>query len=296
MVLELRQFNFTFIITFKLDVARSHPLQSRLDQVFVSENTINTIIACETKLNDKGLNTDHIPIVTKLDVSMGRTPEMRTNNYRNVDWEKFQETLQNKLQNFRVPNKIRDQAALNRECERLMIALQETIKKEVPITDIRPKSKRWWTREIKELRTHFRKVGRKVGRYVLQSEHPIHAEYKEAHRQYNRAIKYSKRHHWKDWLEKASDPDPWMANRYIIAVASEGSRTRIPTLRATQDGQDIIASSNHEKSRMLAKSFFPSKPIVPTTLDQHDYPQPICGTHKISKEQIRRQIKRLKPY
>ena len=47
---------------------------------------------------------------------------------------------------------------------------------------------------------------------------------------------------------------------------------------------------------MLTKSFFPSKPIALTTLDQCDYPQLICGTHKISKEQICRQLKHLKPY
>ena len=90
---------------------------SRLDHLFVTENTIDTVISCEAKPDDKGFNTDHIPVVTKLDVSLGRTPETSTNNYRNVDWEKFQNTLQNKLQEFGVPNKIRDQAALNRECK-----------------------------------------------------------------------------------------------------------------------------------------------------------------------------------
>ena len=203
---------------------------SRLDQVFVTENTIDMVISCEAKPDDKGLNTDHIPVVTRLDVSLGRTPEAVTKNYRNVDWEKYRETLQRKLQEFGVPNKIRDQVALNRECERLMIALQETTKEEVPTMEVCPKSKRWWTKEIGKLRTHFRKLGRKVGGYATQTEHPIHAEYKDAYRKYDRAIKYSKRHHWRDWLEKASEPDLWTANKYISAAASDGGRTRIPTL------------------------------------------------------------------
>ena len=165
---------------------------SRLEQVFVTENTIDTIIACKAKPNDKGLNTDHLPIVTRLDVSMGRTLETITNNYRKIDWEKYQETLQSKLQMFGVPNKIKDQAPLNRECDHLTKALQETTDKEVPKTDICPKSKRWWTREIREFRTHFRKLGRKVGRFLTLPDHPIHMEYNDAHRQYDRAIKYSK--------------------------------------------------------------------------------------------------------
>ena len=87
-----------------------------------------------------------------------------------------------------------------------------------------------------------------------------------------------------------------MANKYILAAASDGGRTRIPTLRATQNGQEITASSNQEKSRLLAQSFFPRKPTTSTTPDQCEYPQLTCGMHKISKEQIRRQLKRLKPY
>ena len=168
---------------------------TRLDQVYITENTIDAIISCEAKPHDKGLNTDHIPIVTKLDISLGRTLETTTNNYRNVDWEKYRENLQRKIQEFRVPNKIRDQVALNRECEQLTRALQETTKEEVPTTDVCPKSKRWWMKELSELRTHYRKMGRKVGKYMAQLEHPIHVEYRNAHRQYDRAIKYSKRHH-----------------------------------------------------------------------------------------------------
>ena len=41
-------------------------------------------VSCEANTNDKGLNTDHIPVVTRLDVALGKTPEMKTNNYRNV--------------------------------------------------------------------------------------------------------------------------------------------------------------------------------------------------------------------
>ena len=99
---------------------------SRLDHVFVTENTTDIIISCEAKIEDKGLNTDHIPIVTKLDMTLGKTLETITNNYRNVDWEKFRETLQGRLQDFRVPSKIKDQAALNRECERLTLCHDTT--------------------------------------------------------------------------------------------------------------------------------------------------------------------------
>ena len=90
---------------------------SRLDQVFVMENTTNIILSCEANAKDKGLNTVHILVVTRLDMVLGKTPETKTNNYRNVNWEKFWESLKVKLQEFRVQSRINNQAALNKECE-----------------------------------------------------------------------------------------------------------------------------------------------------------------------------------
>ena len=84
---------------------------------------------------------DHLPIVTKLDISLTRTQESTTRNIRNVDWEKFQEDLQRKMVPLRLPARIRDQVGLNRECKRLTTTLQETIKKMVPNTEVCLKSK-----------------------------------------------------------------------------------------------------------------------------------------------------------
>jgi hypothetical protein len=55
-------------------------------------------------------------------------------------------------------------------------------------------------------------------------------------RKYNRGIKYNKKHHQRDWREKATDPDLWIANRYISALAGDGGSTRIPALKYKEDG------------------------------------------------------------
>ena len=48
---------------------------------------------------------------------------------------------------------------------------------------------------------------------------------------------------------------------------------------------------------MLAESFFPKKLMNTAAIaKQNEYPPPACKAHKISKEQIRRHLKRLKPY
>ena len=112
---------------------------TQLDQVYVSENVLDTLILCETRCNNRGLNTDHVPIITNLDVTMCRTPETRSFNFRNVDWEKFREHLQGRIAEFGVPTRIRNHVSLNKECKRLTVALQETIKVTVLTTEVYPK-------------------------------------------------------------------------------------------------------------------------------------------------------------
>ena len=201
--------------------------------------------------------------MTKLDITLTRMQETSSKNFRNVDWEKFQEELQKRMAPFGLPNKIRDQVILNRECERLTIALQETIKEIVPMTEVCLKSKRWWTKEIKELRKRFRKLRRELCRHTEHPEHMIHSEFKECQKQYKRAIKYNKHHQWRDWLEKASEPDLWTANKYIAAPVSDGGSTRIPKLKLQVGGQERTANSNRDKSEMLASAFVTGRrPVV----------------------------------
>ena len=61
--------------------------------------------------------------------------------------------------------------------------------------------------------------------------------------------------------------------------------------------QVISASSNHNKSKMLAKTFFPKKPTnTPNTSNPSIYPMPACNAQKISRELIIRQMRHLRPY
>ena len=57
------------------------------------------------------------------------------------------------------------------------------------------------------------------------------------------------------------------------------------------------ASNNEEKSRMLAKTFFPQKPELPIQTSQRDPEvEPICKADAITRDQIKRALTQLKPY
>jgi hypothetical protein len=226
---------------------------TRLNHIFLTEHTSDRILICEAWVEERGLNTDHIPIITKLDITIGRSMSKAANNFRNVDWDEFWKALEEKMKDFSVPKRLSNQAEVNQECDRLAKVLQETISQTVPATKVCPYSKHWWTKELKELRKCFRKIGRKTGKHRHSPEHAIHAEFKEVCKQYDKAIKYSKQHHQRDWLERATEPDIWTANKYITAPMSDRGKTRIPVLKQELGETETIASSNHNKSKLLAK-------------------------------------------
>jgi hypothetical protein len=106
------------------------------------------------------------------------------------------------------------------------------------------------------------KLGRRASKLKDRSNDPIYAKSIKAKKAYKKAIEYNKKHHWRDWLEKANDLDIWTAHRYISAPASDRSATRIPMLKAMHNGEEVTASTNEDKSQMLARALFPAKPLA----------------------------------
>ena len=86
-----------------------------------------------------------------------------------------------------------------------------------------------------------------------------------------------------------------MAHRYTSSPPGDGSKSRILVLKMARDGQEITATINKEKSSMLAKTFFPPRPLEGNQL-QFVYPRPLSDPDPRSREQIKRQLAKLKPY
>ena len=271
---------------------------SRLDQVFAVEHTIESVITCEALPNQQGPNTDHFPILTVLSLEANRTMPWSIRNFRDVDWEEFKKVLADKVKHWGVLNMIKTQSELDHECMRLMEALQKTIEEKVPETRLGPQCRRWWTKELASMRKVMLKWRRKA--YVNRQQIDTKAldQFKEARRKYSREIERIKRNHWRDWLEKASDPDLWTAQRYLNAPASDRSKTRIPDLKFTKEGQQHSASTNTDKGEILARTFFPDKPKDAQMGNEEETiaPAPVDKMGPITEEQIQRQLTRLKPY
>ena len=67
---------------------------SRLDQVFITEHSKNLVISCDTLTEHRGPNTDHLPILMELDLSLPTPREETLTNFQEVDWETFGKDLE----------------------------------------------------------------------------------------------------------------------------------------------------------------------------------------------------------
>lgn len=134
---------------------------SRLDQVFISDHSTDLIESCDTVPHFRSTKTDHLPIMTKLSLTTQTAIVPPTQNFREVDWTTFRESLSARLDSLGNPGPINNQDQLNSSCDLVTKALQETIRENVPIVDICSKSKRWWTKELTQLRRDMNKLGKK---------------------------------------------------------------------------------------------------------------------------------------
>jgi exonuclease III len=62
---------------------------TRLDQVFISDHSLELINVYDAITSKRGINTDHLPILTRLDLATTISEASVTHNFRDVDWEEF---------------------------------------------------------------------------------------------------------------------------------------------------------------------------------------------------------------
>ena len=173
-------------------------LWSRLDQVFITDHSDNILISCDTQPDQWGINTDHLPIQTVLDLKAEQAESAEIPNFRDADWESFRKELSVQLADLPPPMPIRNQRQMDKCCGDLTKAIQRTIDSRIPVTTITPKSKRWWTKELTQLRRLSNKLGRQSYQCRRNTAHSIHDQHTAAVKNYCKILERTKRQHWRD--------------------------------------------------------------------------------------------------
>ncbi|KAG2030873.1 hypothetical protein BDR03DRAFT_1016708 [Suillus americanus] len=229
---------------------------TRPDNVFGTEGTIDAMISCTTEPAKQGPKTDHLPILIALELEVPRMDDTPHLNWCEVDWEHFKEM------NF----------------------------------------KKWRNMSCMPSSPRLKHVFRILNLALTPSDGGhVHTlsdqQYKTLKNQYADEIAATKKQHWIDWLEDLEGNDLWTVNRYVSSEPTDSSKSRIPTLTAKKpDGSTVEATTNDEKSNLIAEAFFPHPPITNSIPDDFIYPDLVAPHMPITQDQIARAIPKLSGY
>ncbi|EPS93228.1 hypothetical protein FOMPIDRAFT_1098982, partial [Fomitopsis schrenkii] len=158
---------------------------TRPDNVFASESLVDCLIRCEVTPQLRPPKTDHFPITTVLRLAVARVPIHVFRNFRQVEWVAFRTALALRLEDLSDPAQpIRTTAEFDDRLCGLMDALQDTICETVPETKLPPFVKRWYSKELDNMRREVNRTRRKAYRLRESPHHPVHADYRRLHNQY----------------------------------------------------------------------------------------------------------------
>lgn len=186
----------------------------------------------------------------------------------------------------------------------------ETIKSHVPILQASPYTKRWWSKELAQMRTWVRTLA--LGRlmrtrvrtlakkaYKLRErilDHPVHEQYRLVRNKYGDKIDTAKKDHWEEWVVNTEAMTMWIVNKFTTTDPTDGGHMGILTLKVKRpDRLATEISDNIGKSKALYDVFFappPKEDYVPAFA----YPKPMENFSDITDEQIHRIISKTKPY
>ena len=269
---------------------------TRPDNVFATEHTCLSLISCNTNPEGRGPNTDHVPIITVLDMSTLESSNTPSWNYRAVDWQQFNATLNKELQKIDPPRVIATKEDFQRVAKQFDETLRRTVELAVPRTRPHPHQKRWWTKELTTLMDELKRLCKAAYKFRALPDHPVHTTLAEQTKIVDKKIRTTKEEHWKEWLENATGNDLWTANAYIVNPGGDGGKSCIPTLKGKdQEGQELRATTNEEKSALLARSLFPDPPQISSVPPDYNYPDEVEGWTDITADQLTMAINKLSP-
>jgi len=271
---------------------------TRPDNVWSTVDINDRTVRCDVDLTSQPTGTDHYPIVTIIEMPQQRSTPKQSHNFRMADWNKFREELTTKITGIPEPHPITTDEELQQVATNLTKAIQESIQATIKLNSPCPHSKRWWNKDLDDLRKKVNKLSRQSYRNRALPNHESHEAHRKASNEYRDAITKAKTKHWQDFLEEATTNELWTANKYIKEPITDGGRTRVPTIKVKNPADDTITyvDTNDKKAEAFAKSFFPPKPVTSTVPANYDYPEPLPNPPEITIEQIRDQIKQLSSY
>ncbi|KAG2061008.1 hypothetical protein BDR06DRAFT_864796, partial [Suillus hirtellus] len=147
------------------------------DNVFGTEHLIDAIISCDMDPSMHGPKTDHIPILTILELEAPRIKLEPRCNWREVNWEAFDRHLRS-LITTTPAQPLASKEEFQCTASRLTQSITNTINTHIPFSKPCPHSKQWWTHQLTNLRDHVTELSHLSHQMRGLPQHTCHKELK----------------------------------------------------------------------------------------------------------------------
>jgi regulator of sirC expression with transglutaminase-like and TPR domain len=181
-------------------------MSSTPDTVFASHRLANAMMCCNIHTVDHG--SDHKAIVLETSTLLDNYEEReRKRLYFNADWEAIRATFKQHLATRYTWTSVETKHQLDQAAEELVALMNTTLKEMVPRAKPSPYAKRWWTKELSQLRQQLTVLRNQVTTLRRRGQDITHARLlvHQARKLYFNKMDWQKATHWKEFLDEANN-------------------------------------------------------------------------------------------
>jgi hypothetical protein len=147
------------------------------DNVFCSDDFLAFFIACNTYPARTPGTTDHLPIISEIDLVPPLKAKAEQWNWRAKDWKELVKKLGGELVLAGEHDTYADLDEVLEDLEKLDEVVWQCVGEFVPKIKVCMRSKHWWTPELSGFRKEKEKLARKSYRQRDVPDSPAHEEY-----------------------------------------------------------------------------------------------------------------------
>jgi hypothetical protein len=251
-VLLMADWGLTSLLPRGIFTREEGPYQSTIDLVLASTDLSRRVTRCRIHPVEHG--SDHRAIETNFQSEAQPTlPPTTRFSFREAPWADINRELRD-LETEIID--ITDRSELDATAGRLTGRISSAIRKLVPVARPSSYGKRWGTPELTALRDTYTSArnrctqARRYGAdFAALEDTALYSR-----RQYHRAIRDTKRRHWRGFLDNTDNI--WKAARYL--QPEDQSMGIVPTLRSG----DQTINDDQGKAHILLETFFPPLPNI----------------------------------
>lgn len=258
--------------------------ETTIDLCLTTEELTEQVMKCRTR-EDLDHNSDHMPIETILNISIGATPPLEKYSWECLDHIKFEGMLHQKLPN--PPSRVATPEAIDFYTEELSKIISAAIAESTPKTVVTTKATPGFDEKCKAARSKANQARRNFQKLVAEESdmtNVAQTEWKIARATKKKLVRQTLRKKHRKAVEEAAGD---VSKAWKLANWAKNRQTPFkPTTPFLRKADGSMALTKKDRAQCLVDSFFP--PPAAANLQNiagTSYPEPI-SLPSITEEEI----------